>query len=131
VAVGSAVVGTIAAPMIFEFPFDIIVMWRTCPPSPTLLYMLLYFLPLLMIAITSFAMLALSPATLLTRYTLFSLASMFIVFAIWAIFGFGYPTDPLSAALNMIGKVLAFVVAGSLFVPDRSAPVARSASRSP
>jgi hypothetical protein len=131
VAVGSALVGTTAAPMIFEVPFALIVMWRMCSPSPPLLYTLLYFLPLLMIAVTSFAMLALSPATHLTRYTLFSLAAMFFVFAIWAIFGFGYPSDPLSAGLNMIGKVLAFVVAGSLFLPDRSKPPAPGASRSP
>ncbi len=119
VAVGSAVVGTIAAPMIFEFPFDLVVMWRTCPPSPAVPYTLLYFLPLLMVAVTSVAMLTLSPAMRLTRYTLFALASMFVVFAIWAIAGFGYPSDPLSFGLNVIGKLLAFVVAGSLFVPDR------------
>lgn len=119
VAVGSAVVGTIAAPMIFELPFDLVVMWRTCPPSPAVPFTLLYFLPLLMVAVTSVAMPTLSPAMRLTRYTLFALASMFIVFAIWAIFGFGYPADPLSLGLNVIGKLLAFVVAGSLFVPDR------------
>jgi hypothetical protein len=33
-ALGSAIVGTIAAPMIFELPFDLIVMWRTYPPTP-------------------------------------------------------------------------------------------------
>ena len=34
VAVGSAIVGTIAAPMIFELPFDLIVMGRISPPPP-------------------------------------------------------------------------------------------------
>ena len=33
-AIGSAIVGTIAAPLIFELPFDLIVMWQTFPPSP-------------------------------------------------------------------------------------------------
>jgi len=38
VALGSAFVGTAAAPMIFELPFDLIVMGRTAaiPPNPTL-----------------------------------------------------------------------------------------------
>ena len=35
VALASAVIGTAAAPMIFEFPFDLIVMTRTNPPIPT------------------------------------------------------------------------------------------------
>ncbi len=38
VAFGSAIVGTIAAPMIFELPFDLIVMWRTYPPAPEILF---------------------------------------------------------------------------------------------
>ena len=33
VALASAVIGTAAAPMFFEFPFDLIVMARTNPPS--------------------------------------------------------------------------------------------------
>ena len=35
VALASAVIGTAAAPMFFEFPFDLIVMARTNPPIPT------------------------------------------------------------------------------------------------
>ncbi len=34
VALASAIIGTAAAPMIFEFPFDLIVMARTNPPIP-------------------------------------------------------------------------------------------------
>jgi hypothetical protein len=34
IALASAVIGTAAAPMIFEFPFDLIVMTRTNPPIP-------------------------------------------------------------------------------------------------
>jgi hypothetical protein len=34
IALTSAVIGTAAAPMIFEFPFDLIVMTRTNPPLP-------------------------------------------------------------------------------------------------
>jgi len=33
-ALGSAIVGTVAAPLIFELPFDLIVMGRTYPPTP-------------------------------------------------------------------------------------------------
>jgi hypothetical protein len=47
VALASAIIGTAAAPMIFEFPFDLIVMMWTNPPIPThpMLYRQLFFLP--------------------------------------------------------------------------------------
>jgi len=117
-AVVSAIVGTIAAPLIFELPFDIIVMWRTYPPDPGALFTLLFFLPLFLVEISSFAMLTFSPVMRLSRYTLFSLASMFLIFAVWAVFGFAYPSAPLPIALNMISKVLAFAAAVSLFLPQ-------------
>ena len=43
----SAAVGAMAAPMIFEFPFDLIVMARTYPPIPPdpALYRVLFFAP--------------------------------------------------------------------------------------
>ena len=117
-AFGSAIVGTIAAPMIFELPFDLIVMWRTYPPTPAILYTLLFFLPLFLVEISSFAMLTLSPALQLSRYTLFFLAAMFLIFAVWAFFGFAYPLTPLPTAFNMISKVMAFAAAVSLFIPQ-------------
>ncbi|MGO8951186.1 MAG: hypothetical protein ACLQUY_26740 [Ktedonobacterales bacterium] len=46
VAVGSAAVGTIAAPLIFELPFDLIVMGRAYYPTPHALWAVLYFFPL-------------------------------------------------------------------------------------
>src|SRR5487761_2743130 len=82
VALGSAIVGTIAAPLIFELPFDLIVMWRTFPPTPAPLFTLLFFLPLFLIEITSFALLAMSPAMRLSRASLLLLAGMFLVFAV-------------------------------------------------
>ncbi len=118
VAFGSAIVGTIAAPMIFELPFDLIVMWRTYPPSPAILFTLLFFLPLFLVEVSSFAMLMLSPVMRLSRYTLFLLAGMFLIFAIWALFGFAYPAAPLPIALNIISKILAFATAVSLFLPQ-------------
>jgi hypothetical protein len=125
-AVGSAMVGTIAAPMIFELPFDLIVMWRTYPPAPEVLFTLLFFLPLFLVELSSFALLTFSPVVKLSRYTLFLLAGMFLVFAVWAVFGFAYPAAPLPIALNMISKLLAFATAVSLFLPpETSAGVAR------
>jgi hypothetical protein len=118
-ALVSALVGTIAAPMIFEFPFDLIVMWRTFPPHPGALFTLIYFVPLFLIEITSFAWLSFSPLMKLSRYTLFCLAGMFLVFAAWALFGFAYPLDPLSITFNVISKLLAFAVAVSLFLPQK------------
>lgn len=120
VASGSAIVGTIAAPMIFELPFDIIVMWRTYPPSPETLFTLLFFLPLFLIEISSFAMLMLSPLANLSRLSVLLLAGMFFVFAVWALFGFAYPSAPFPIAMNMVSKVLAFAVAVSLFLPQGS-----------
>jgi len=117
VAVGSAMVGTIAAPMIFELPFDLIVMWRTYPPAPEILFTLLFFFPLFLVEALSFAMLTLSPVMKLSRYTLFLLAGMFLLFAVWAVFGFAYPAAPIPIALNMLAKILAFATAVSLFLP--------------
>jgi hypothetical protein len=122
VAFGSAIVGSIAAPMIFELPFDLIVMWRTYPPTPAIPFTLLYFLPLFLVEISSFAMLMLSPAMKLSRYTLFLLAGMFFIFAVWALFGFAYPAAPIPIALNVISKILAFATAISLFLPQANSP---------
>jgi hypothetical protein len=117
VALGSAVVGVSAAPMIFELPFDLIVMWRTYPPNPATQFTLLFFLPLFLVEISTFALLTLSPLTKLSRYTLFSLAAMFFVFAVWALFGFSYPFTPIPTAFNMVSKILGFVAAVTLFLP--------------
>jgi hypothetical protein len=124
-AIGAAIVGTIAAPMIFELPFDLIVMWHTYPPAPAALFTPLFFFPLFLVEISSFAMLMLSPVMKLSRYSLFLLAGMFLIFAIWALFGFAYPLAPLPFAMNVIGKILAFATAVSLFLPaEKSARLA-------
>jgi hypothetical protein len=120
-ALGSAFLGTAAAPMFFELPFDLIVMGRTypaVPPAPTL-YRLLFFLPLFLLEISTFSLLTLSSLTKLSKYTTFSLAVMFLVFAIWSFFGFSYPSNPISVALNGLSKILSFVTAITLFLqPD-------------
>lgn len=127
-AVGSAMVGTIAAPLIFELPFDLIVMGHTYPPAPGALFTLLFFLPLFLVEISSFALLTFSPVMKLSRYTLFALAGMFVIFAIWAMVGFAYPLSPLPIALNMISKVLAFAAAVSLFLPAEKSAAQDGAS---
>jgi hypothetical protein len=117
VALGSAFVGTAAA-MIFELPFDLIIMNRTFPPIPPspIYFRLLVFLPLFLAEISTFSLLTLSPVLKLSKFTLFSLAAMFFVFAVWAFFGFSYPSDPLPIAFNTISKILSFVIAITLFV---------------
>jgi hypothetical protein len=124
VALVSAFVGTAAAPMIFELPFDLIVMSRTyppIPPSPTL-YRLLFFLPLFVLEISTFSLLTLSPLTKLSKYTLFSLAGVFYVFAVWALLGFSYPSNFVPLALNDVSKVLSFITAITLFLGAKTKP---------
>ena len=117
VALGSAIVGTAAAPMLFEFPFDLIVMPMVYPPVPPYpwLYRALYFLPLIMIEFSTVALLTLSPAMRITRYACFALAAMFAVFAVWAAYGFGFPAQPLPLVLNVTAKILCFVAGIMLF----------------
>ncbi len=132
IAIVSAIVGTIAAPMIFELPFDLLVMWRTYPPTPSVLYTLLYFLPLFLVEILSVALLSFSPVMKLKRSTFFLLAALFLLFAVWALFGFAYPSTPIPLALNMLSKVVAFAVAVSLFLRTSvSGEPAKTASERP
>jgi hypothetical protein len=120
----SAAIGAMAAPMIFELPFDLIVMARTYPPIPPdpALYRALFFVPLFLIEITTLLLLWLSPMVRLTRATFFCFALMLGVFAVWALSGFGYPSAPLPTALNITSKILAFVTVLTLFLPQRPAP---------
>jgi ABC-2 type transport system ATP-binding protein len=126
---GSGFIAAIAAPMIFELPFDLIVMARTYPPIPPdpALYRALFFVPLFAIEITTLLLLRLSPMVRLTRATFFSFALMVGVFGIWALSGFGYPSAPLPTTLNIISKILAFVTVLTLFLPHRPAVTAVAA----
>ena len=118
VALASAVIGTAAAPMIFELPFDLIVMTRTNPPIPTypMLYRQLFFLPLFLVEFSTISLLTLLPSMRVTAYASYAVAGMFVVFAVWAAFGFAFPAEPLPLALNVISKILCFVAAIMLFV---------------
>ena len=120
VAFPSALFGALAAPFVFEFPFDLVIVTRTVPeipPDPTL-FRVLYFAPLLFVAVSTIALLALSPVVRVSRSTLWSLAAMFMVFSLWAArFGFAYPGTAGPLALNMVSKIMAFVATVTLFVP--------------
>ena len=72
VALASAVIGTAAAPMIFEFPFDLIIMTRTNPPIPThpMLYRQLFFLPLFLVEFSTVSLLTLLPSIRVNRVRL-------------------------------------------------------------
>ena len=118
---GSAVVAAMAAPMIFELPFDLIVMARTypaLPPDPAL-YRAVFFTPLILVELTTLWLLTLSPMVRVRRSTFFCFALMIGVFGIWALFGFGYPQSALPITMNVASKILAFITALTLFLPDR------------
>jgi hypothetical protein len=118
VALASAVMGTAAAWMIFEFPFDLIIMTRTNPPAPDhpMLYRQLFFLPLFMVQFSTISLLTLLPSMRVTASASYAVAGMFVVFAVWAATGFAFPAQPLPLALNVISKSLCFVAATMLFV---------------
>jgi hypothetical protein len=124
VALGSATIAALAATMIFEFPFDLIVMTRTYPPitpDPSL-YRALFFVPLFLVEVTTVARLTLSPVLRVSRTTFWCFAAMLALFAVWGLIGFGYPSAPAPFALNVASKILAFLTALSMFLPDRSQP---------
>jgi hypothetical protein len=123
VALGSAVIAALAAPWIFEVPFDVVIMSRTVPglqPDPAL-YRALLFAPLLLIGVTTLALVTLSPVARLSRATLWCLAAMLAVFAVWALFGFGYPSSAAPTTLNVISKILALMTGLTLFLPPSRA----------
>ena len=118
---GSAAVAAMAAPMIFELPFDLIVMARTYPalhPDPAG-YRAVFFVPLFLVELTTLWLLTLSPMVRVRKSTFFCFALMIGVFAIWALSGFGYPQSALPIALNVVSKLLAFATSLTLFLPDR------------
>ena len=111
-----------AAPMVFEFPFDLIVMARTYPPIPPdpAMYRVLFFAPLFLVEFATLSFLTFAPMARLTRATVFSFALMLAVFAAWALSGFAFPGTPGPFAFNVLSKILAFTTALTLFLPQRS-----------
>jgi hypothetical protein len=122
VMLASAAIAAVAAPMIFEFPFDLIVMARTypaIPPDPAM-YRALFFAPLFLVEATTLSLLTFSPMVKVSRAALFSFALMLAVFAAWALTGFAYPSAPVPFAFNALSKILAFVTTLCLFLPQRA-----------
>jgi hypothetical protein len=131
VALGSAVVGAAAAPMIFELPFDLIIMPRSHPAVDPALYRLLLFGTLMLVDITTMALLWLSPAVRVQRATLWCLAGMLALFAVWSLFGFSYPSAPGPITLNMLSKILGLATALTLFLPRRARAEAPQRAQAP
>jgi hypothetical protein len=127
-SLGSAFVGAATAPMIFELPFDLIVMGRTYPPIPPspILYRELFFFPLFLVEVSTISLLTLLPSMKISKYTLYSAAGMFFVFAVWALFGFRFPADWTAYSLNASSKILGFVTVITLFVDNISPDSIRS-----
>jgi len=120
VAVGTAALAAAAGPMIFEVPFDLIIMARTYPVINPALFRLLLFGPLILTGITTLALLSLSPVVRVRRTTLWCFAGMLAVFSAWSLLaGFRYPSAPGPITLNAVSKVLALVTALTLFLPQR------------
>ena len=120
VAFWSAALAAMAGPMIFELPFDLMVMGRTVPPippDPTLLRAL-FFLPLFIIELTTISLLFLSPLLKLSKYTLYCLAGLFLVFAIWGFLSLSFAYTLEFLVLNVAAKGLAFVTVVTLFLPQ-------------
>lgn len=110
-----------AAPMIFEMPFDLIVLGRTYPPlSPDpALYRAVFFVPLFLLELSTIALLTLAPMVRLTSAAFYGFALMLVVFGIWAAaVGFSYPSTAAPITLNIVAKLLAFATTLTLFFPD-------------
>lgn len=85
VRIAGAAIAAMTAPMIFELPFDLIIMSRSypaIPPDPTA-YRVLLFAPLLLVELTTLAFLALSPMVTFRKTGLFCFASMLAVPRRW------------------------------------------------
>lgn len=123
IALGTAALAAAVGPMIFEVPFDLIIMTRTYPVIDPALFRLLLFGPLILTGFTTLALLSLSPVVRLRRTTLWCFAGMLAVFAAWSLFaGFRYPSAPGPITLNAVSKVLALVTALTLFLPHPVQP---------
>jgi hypothetical protein len=119
VTLAGAVIGAMAGPVLFELPFDVIVMARTYPPvdpHPDA-YRIVFFAPLFAIELVTLALLARSPMVRPGPAFGGLLAVMLALFAVWALAGFGYPSAPLPIALNVAAKLAALAAALSLFLP--------------
>jgi hypothetical protein len=120
----SGAIAAMAAPMIFELPFDLIIAARVTSPAPSDLavHLVIFFVLLGLVELTTLSLLTLTPMVRVSRPAFCCLSVMLLVFAVWALGGFGYPATPFSIAMNDVSKILAFVTALSLFFPEWFTP---------
>jgi hypothetical protein len=125
--IANAFFAACAGPIIFELPFDLIVLSHTSaiPPAPSL-YIELYFLPLFIIEFLTIGLAITRVGARFTRWTAIWLAGMFGVFMLWALIGFEYPWGGLPLTMNIVSKILAFAVVLSLFVRRENLAVVRA-----
>jgi hypothetical protein len=115
---GSAILGgfvaAIAGPMVFEFPFILIVgPISTTPTHPGAALTGPFFIAM----ITTLLMISFSSKAAITKYSIYCLGAMFLVFAVWAgLYGFAYPSAGGPFLLNAVSKVLGFATTAALFV---------------
>ena len=112
-SLGNGFLAFCAGPMVFEFPFLLIVVPRVKAP---LGLALIFLTPLFIIIFTTLAMLLLSRRVAITKYSLYFYGTMILVFAAWALEGYQYPSNPAAFLLNAISKVLGFASVAALFV---------------
>jgi hypothetical protein len=112
-SLGNGFLAFIAGPMVFEFPFLLIVIPRVNAP---LIPALIFLVPLFTIIFTTLSMLFLSRRVALTRYSLYFYGAMIFVFGLWALEGYSYPSNPEAFALNAISKILGFASVAAMFV---------------
>jgi hypothetical protein len=111
-ALGNGFLAFVAGPMVFEFPFVLIVIPMVKAP---LIPEIIFLTPLFTIIFTTLALLLLSRRIAITKYSVYLLAGMIFVFAVWALEGYSYPTNPVSFILNAVSKVLGFACVAALF----------------
>jgi hypothetical protein len=112
-SLGNGFLAFIAGPMVFEFPFLLIVIPRVKAP---LVPALIFLVPLFTIIFTTLAMLMFSRRVAITKSSVYLYAAMIFVFAVWALEGYSYPSNPTAFTLNAISKVLGFAAVGAMFV---------------
>jgi hypothetical protein len=112
-ALGRGSLAFIAGPMVFEFPFLLIVIPRVRAP---LVPELIFLIPLFTIIFTTLSMLLFSRKIAITKYSVYFYGVMILVFAIWGLEGYSYPSNPTSFLLNAVSKVLGFAAVAAMFV---------------
>jgi len=115
-ALGNGFLAFIAGPMVFEFPFLLIVIPRV---SARLIPEIIFLTPLFAIIFTTFSLLLLSSKIAITKNSIYFYSSMIFVFALWALEGYSYPTNPAAFSLNAVSKVLGFACIDAMFVTEK------------